>query len=45
MAPIRRLVRRIVRLAAATLAFVLYIWFAAVRATPAVKRRKARRRR
>ena len=36
-------VRRILRLAAAAAAFVLYVWFAAVRATPAVKRRKARR--
>jgi hypothetical protein len=36
--------RRIVKLAAAAVAFVLYVWFAAVRATPAVKRCKARRR-
>jgi hypothetical protein len=38
------LVRRIVKLAAAAVAFVLYVWFAAVRATPAVKRRKEERR-
>jgi len=37
-------VRRILKLAAAGVAFVLYVWVAAVRATPAVKRRKARRR-
>jgi len=37
-------VRRILKLAAAAVAFVLYVWFAAVRVTPAVKRRKARRR-
>jgi hypothetical protein len=36
--------RRILKLAAAAVGFVLYVWFAAVRATPAVKRRKARRR-
>jgi hypothetical protein len=37
-------VRRILKLAAAAVAFVLYVWLAAVRAAPAVKRRKARRR-
>ena len=40
MAPIRR----ILKLAAAVIAFVLYVWFAAVRAVPSVKRRKAIRR-
>jgi len=38
------LVRRILKLAAATVAFGLYVWFAAVRAAPDVKARKARRR-
>jgi hypothetical protein len=38
-------VRRILKLIAAAFAFVLYVWFAAVRATPGVKARKARRRR
>ena len=37
-------VRRILKLVAAAFAFVLYVWFAAVRATPGVKARKARRR-
>jgi len=37
-------IRRILRLAGAALAFMLYVWFAAVRAVPAVKRRKALRR-
>ena len=37
-------VRRIVKLAGLALAFVTYVWFAAVRAAPTVKRRKARRR-
>ena len=37
-------VRRIAKLAGLALAFVTYVWFAAVRATPAVKRRKALRR-
>jgi hypothetical protein len=37
-------VRRILKLAAAVLGFALYVWFAAVRAVPSVKRRKARRR-
>jgi hypothetical protein len=37
-------VRRILKLAAAALAFVLYVWFAAVRHVPTVKRRKAARR-
>ena len=37
-------VRRIVKLAALALGLVTYVWFAAVRATPSVKRRKALRR-
>jgi len=39
------LVRRILKLAGASLALATYVWVAAVRAVPAVKRRKARRRR
>jgi hypothetical protein len=39
------LVRRIVKLVGTLLAFVTYVWFAAVRAVPGVKRRKAARRR
>ena len=39
------LVRRILKLIGATIAFALYVWFAAVRLAPAVKRRKASRRR
>lgn len=38
------LVRRIVKLAAAVFAFLTYVWIAAVRAVPGVKRRKAARR-
>ena len=38
-------VRRILKLAAGLLAFLTYVWFAAVRAVPGVKRRKAQRRR
>lgn len=38
------LVRRIVKLVAAALAFAVYVWFAAVRNVPRVKARKARRR-
>jgi len=38
------LVRRILQLLAATLAFAVYVWFAAVRLAPAVRRRKAERR-
>jgi hypothetical protein len=37
-------VRRILKLAAGVVGFALYIWFAAVRAVPSVKRRKASRR-
>ena len=37
-------VRRILKLFGLALAFVTYVWFAAVRAAPAVKRRKAFRR-
>jgi hypothetical protein len=38
------LVRRIVKLAAAAVAFALYVWFTAVRAAPSIRRRKALRR-
>jgi hypothetical protein len=38
------LIRRIVKLVAAALAFAVYVWFAAVRNVPRVKARKARRR-
>jgi hypothetical protein len=38
-------VRRILKLIVAAFAFVLYVWFAAVRSTPVVKARKARRHR
>lgn len=38
------LVRRILQLLGATLAFAVYVWFAAVRLAPAVRRRKADRR-
>jgi len=37
-------VRRILKLLGATLAFGVYVWVAAVRFAPAVKRRKAERR-
>jgi hypothetical protein len=37
-------VRRILKLTGAAFAFVLYVWFAAVRSLPDVKARKARRR-
>jgi hypothetical protein len=37
-------VRRILKLVGAALAFFTYVWFAAVRHVPAVKRRKAARR-
>jgi hypothetical protein len=37
-------VRRILKLVGATLAFFTYVWFAAVRHTPTVKRRKATKR-
>jgi hypothetical protein len=37
------LVRRILRLLGAALAFGTYVWFAAVRYAPLVKRRKAAR--
>jgi hypothetical protein len=40
MAPIRR----ILKLVAAGIGFALYVWYAAVRAAPSVKRRKALRR-
>jgi hypothetical protein len=38
------LVRRILKLVGAALAFGTYVWFAAVRFAPAVKRRKSARR-
>jgi hypothetical protein len=38
------LARRILKLAAAALALGVYVWVAAVRSVPAVKRRKAARR-
>jgi hypothetical protein len=38
------LVRRILKLIGATIAFFVYVWFAAVRFAPSVKRRKAARR-
>jgi HAMP domain-containing protein len=39
-----RRIKRILRLAAAVLAFAAYVWFAAVRLAPRVKRRKRARR-
>ena len=39
-----RLVRRILKALAALVAFAVYVWVAAVRALPEVKRRKALRR-
>ena len=38
-------VRRILKLIGALFAFAVYVWVAAVRSLPAVKARKARRRR
>jgi hypothetical protein len=38
------LLRRAVKLVAASFGFLLYVWYAAVRAAPDVKRRKAERR-
>jgi hypothetical protein len=38
------LVRRILKAFAAAIAFAVYVWFAAVRLAPGVKRRKAARR-
>ena len=38
------LVRRVLKAAAAALAFAVYVWFEAVRLAPSVKRRKAARR-
>jgi hypothetical protein len=37
-------IRRLVKIAAGVLAFLVYVWMAAVRNLPAVKRRKAKRR-
>jgi hypothetical protein len=34
-------IRRLLKVAAAALGFVLYVWYAAVRHAPRVKRRKA----
>jgi hypothetical protein len=39
------LIRRVLKAVAAAFAFFLYVWYAAVRATPGVKRRKAAKRR
>ena len=39
------ILRRIVRIVLGVTGFVLYTWYEAVRLTPAVKRRKAMRRR
>jgi hypothetical protein len=39
------LIGRLLKAVAAAFAFFLYVWYAAVRATPEVKRRKAARRR
>jgi hypothetical protein len=38
-------ITRLLKLAAGVLAFLVYVWVAAVRALPFVKARKARRRR
>ena len=38
------LIGRLLKLAAATFGFALYVWYTAVRATPGIKRRKAARR-
>lgn len=38
------LVRRVVKIAGAALAFATYVWFAAVRNVPQVRARKARKR-
>lgn len=38
------LIRRILKLAGAALAFAVYVWIAAVRNVPRVKARKAQRR-
>jgi hypothetical protein len=37
-------VKLLLKIALGALAYVLYVWIAAVRGTPQVKRRKARRR-
>lgn len=39
------ILRRIVQIVLGVIGFVLYTWYEAVRLTPAVKRRKAMRRR
>ena len=38
-------IRRVLRIVAATIGFLLYVWYAAVRHAPAVQARKAERRR
>ncbi|MDQ4029923.1 MAG: hypothetical protein M3168_02665 [Actinomycetota bacterium] len=38
-------ITRVLKLVAGVFAFAVYVWFAAVRALPLVKARKARRRR
>ncbi len=38
-------IRRLLKLAGSGVAFLLYVWYAAVQHAPLVKRRKARRRR
>jgi hypothetical protein len=38
-------IRRLIKLAGAAFGFLLYVWYAAVRYAPGVKRRKSRRRR
>ena len=37
-------IKRLLKIAAAAFAFLLYVWFAAVRSLPVVKRRKRLRR-
>jgi hypothetical protein len=44
MAEIRARVRRILQAIAAVIGLLTYLWFAAVRLAPSVKRRKAARR-
>lgn len=39
-----RLVKRVLKILATAVAVGVYVWFAAVRSVPAVKRRKAARR-
>ena len=37
------LLRRLLKVVAATIGFALYVWYTAVRAAPLIKRRKAER--